>query len=129
MLSLKFLAIMLGALCIATRLPGVLYPKAFSKVVKKFLKDEQTMRLVGLFPFMFGVAILMEAPLFMPDWTMVMSVIGWLFLVVALYMMWEPKMLEKRALKLIKKPGAIQVGCTIAVVIGVGLMYLGLAVY
>ncbi len=129
MLSLKFLAIMLGALCIATRLPGVFYPKAFTKVFKKALKDHQFMRALSLLPFGFGVAILMENARLMPDWTMVMSVIGWLFLGVSLYMMWEPKMVEKRAHKLLKKHGLVQFGCTIAVALGAGLMYLGLAVY
>jgi uncharacterized membrane protein YfcA len=129
MLSLQFLAILLGSIIIATRLPGIFYPKDFAKVIKKYLKDEQLLRVFSMIPFMFAIAIIAAKPMFTYDSTLVMSALGWLLLVAALYMMWEPEMLRKRAINMLKKPGLVQAACIVAVSIGIALIYLGITVY
>ena len=129
MLSLKFLAVLLGTFIVATRLPGVFYPKPFIKVCKGYLKDEKFLRAAALMPLGFAVAILMQKYDFTQDWETVMSVFGWLMLLASLYMLWEPKVLEKRALKVLKNREAVQGLCVVGVAIGIALIYLGLVVY
>jgi len=52
-----------------------------------------------------------------------------LMLLASLYMLWEPKVLEKRALKVLKNREAVQGLCVVGVAIGIALIYLGLVVY
>lgn len=129
MLSLQFLAVLLGALIIATRLPGVFYPKPFAKVCKEFLKDDKIMRGASFLPFSFAIATILAKPMFTYDLTLVMSALGWLMLVGSLYMMWEPQMMAKRAMSVLKNHALVQGLCVIAVALGAALIHLGLVVY
>lgn len=129
MLSLSFLAIMLGALMVASRLPGVFYPKAFAKFAKHLIKDKPRMQILAGGPFAFAVAILLQKYDFTPDWTTVMAVLGWLMLVASFWVAWFPKHVEKTVAKMLKKHNFISFSCFVAVALGVGLMYLGFNVY
>lgn len=129
MLSLSTLAILLGALAVMARLPGVFYPKAFTKFLKHILKEKHFLQFAAAFGMMFAVLILLNKYDFTKDWETVMSVLGWLMLVGSVCLAWYPKCFEKKVKKFLKKPNFVSFICFLGVALGVALMYLGFYVY
>lgn len=127
--SLSYLAILLGALLVLSRLPGVFYPKEFAKFLKGLMKETYLLRFASGILTIFSVSILLQKYNFTKDWETVMSVLGWLMLLVALHFAWCPDCLTKRIEKLLKSEGTVAALCFLGVAVGVGLIYLGFYVY
>lgn len=127
--SLAYLAILMGALIVLSRLPGIFYPKDYAKFLRSFLKETLLVRVLSFVPLTLSVSILVQKYDFTKDWETVMAVLGWLMLLLALHMAWCPDCLMKKVEKILKSEGWVASLCFLGVVIGLGLMYLGFYVY
>ena len=97
--------------------------------MKSMLKDDHSLRLLAVWPFVLGVLILLNKHDFTNDLESIMSVAGWLMLVAATCVMWWPKAVYKKVMKLLKDKGMVSFICLLGVAAGVGLLYLGFYVY
>lgn len=127
--SLEYLAILVGALLVVSRLPGVFYPKPYGKFVKSLMKETMMMRVMSIFPLFMSISILLQKYDFTKDWETVMSVLGWLLLLGALHLAWCPECLTKKVERILKSEGLLAFLCFVGTGVGVGLLYLGFYVY
>lgn len=128
--SLSFLAVLLGVALVITRLPGIFYPREFYKALKPFMKEEPFLRMFAILPLLFSVSILVQVGRPVWDWTALMTVLGWLLLLGAVFLMWWPHVIQKKIMKtFFKSEGVTAFACLVGVALGVGLIYLGLYVY
>lgn len=127
--SLSLLAVFLGTALVITRLPGVFFPREFSKAFKQFLKEETCVRMFSFLLLAVSVAILMQKYDFTKDWETLMSVMGWAMLVATVVFMWWPHFMQKRLVQWLKSEGLVSFACLLKVAFGVLLIYLGFYVY
>lgn len=126
--SLSYLAILLGALLVLSRLPGVFYPKEFAKVVKSILKQE-VFRVFSVVLLFFSISILLQKYDFTRDAETVMSVLGWLLLLGTILLAWFPDRVVDKANRWLKNEATTSLGSLLGLVLGFLLMYLGFYVY
>ena len=131
MLDLSLLAIVLGAMIIVTRLPGIFFPRRLTTAFNNFVvASPGCASAFGLSLFLYAVVVLVTICKTDRPLELFMAIAGYLMAGGGVIFLYFPSSLQTIAAKATQIPSwFISSACVIGVVIGGALVYLGLKVY
>lgn len=130
---LPIMAALTGLLLLLILLPSLFAPQAFLKAIRRLLKASPLFAQgLGLFVFLLSLPILyvFYVQKSISGWQWVIFILGVLFFIKGILVLYWPRFMYKWALKMLKKMEFLVFPlCLLKVLIGLGLIYLGLYVY
>lgn len=124
---LNTLAIVLGILTVATRLPGVLWPKGFREHSMRLVESDLFVRVWAVVVLIIGLLIVAAVLKGQPWLEVVLLVLALLWLPFGTIMLWSPELYRKLATKVILSGElTLRLLCGLGVLIGFLLCFLGI---
>ena len=103
----------------------VLNRKAFKQIMNDFCKNTALLFYGGLFTLVIGVVIILIHNIWVANWTMIITIIGWLALIKGAGMIVFPDMVSKSMQFYQKNENLLIVHSTGALILGVVLTFFG----
>lgn len=119
-----FLAQLLGPIYLIVGLGMLLRGAHFKKVYDSFIKNEGLMYLAGLLALILGLLIISVHNRWSMEWTVILTVIGWVSLLKGAMLMIFPEYAKKTA-KIWIKPQKMKAAGVIALILGLILTCFG----
>ena len=127
MTVLHTLAIVLGVLAVATRLPGVLWPKGFREHSMQLVERDLVVRGWALFLLVIGLVIVGAIIRSRPWLEVVLLVVALVWLPAGAMMLWRPELCRRLANKvLLTSDFTLRLLCGLGVLVGFLLCFLGI---
>lgn len=127
MSMLHTLAIILGILTVATRLPGVLWPKGFREHSMQLIESNLLSRVLALFALAVGLIIVVTLVKTRPWLEVILLLLALFWLPAGAMMLWNPDLYRRMANKvLLANDLTLRALCGLGVLIGFLLCFLGI---
>jgi uncharacterized protein YjeT (DUF2065 family) len=127
MSMLHTLAIILGILTVATRLPGVLWPKGFREHSMQLIESNLLTRVLALFALAVGLIIVVTLVKTRPWLEVILLLLALFWLPAGAMMLWNPDLYRRMANKvLLANDLTLRALCGLGVLIGFLLCFLGI---
>lgn len=124
---LNTLAIVLGIITVATRLPGVVWPKSFREHSMKLIESDLAARVIAVVALALGLTIVVVLLKTRPWLEVVLLVLALLWLPAGAVALWRPDLYRRVANKvLLTNDPTLRALCTLGVLIGFLLCFLGI---
>jgi hypothetical protein len=121
----RFIAKLIGPICIAGGLGMLFNTAVFQSMFERGLHDHLLIYVAGLIALTSGLAIVNLHNRWQWDWTLIITVFGWLALLGGLVRMIVPQLVEQYGLRVIAHHTFFVMDGWIAVLLGVLLCYFG----
>ncbi len=119
------LAKLLGPYCLIVALGVLLNLKTYQKVMEDCLKNSAIFYLAGLFSLIFGLLIIQFHNVWMFDWPIMITLMGWLGVVKGVWLIAFPKTISRTVGFYLKNPFSLVMSLIAALVIGSALTMFG----
>lgn len=124
---LHTLAIILGILTVATRLPGVLWPKGFREHSMQIIESDLATRIFALLALAVGLVIVVALLKTRPWLELILLLVALIWLPAGVLMLWNPDLYRRVANKvLLTNDVTLRALCGLGVLIGFLLFFLGI---
>jgi hypothetical protein len=124
---LHTLAIILGILLVATRLPGLLWPKGFREHSMKLMESDLVTRAFAFLALIIGLIIVIALVKSRPWLELVLLFLAMVWLPIGAVTLWKPDLYRRLANKvLLTNDLTLRALCTIGVLVGFLLFFLGI---
>jgi hypothetical protein len=97
----------------------------FQKTISQISKSDAMMTLISIFPLVAGFAIVLAHNVWVKDWSVVITIIGWIILLIGLARLFYHKALMHQMAKKAKSKEFFKVLGIVLVIIGAYLVYMG----
>lgn len=105
---------------------GILVNTAgYRGMAKDFLKSEALIYLSGVLILVTGLAIVIAHNRWAWDWTLIITIFGWMAILGGIFRMTYPAWVAKVGSKFIDRPGVMRAGGVIWIAVGAVLSYFG----
>ncbi|KKP38542.1 MAG: hypothetical protein UR28_C0015G0014 [Candidatus Peregrinibacteria bacterium GW2011_GWF2_33_10] len=124
----QMLPVLIGILIIICRLPGLIYPAKFQKIIISYLGNENLMRIVGVWAVLLGSLLVLMWEFYVDGVYIIFPIIGALLFFVGISFTWMPELIvHKKIMKFLNKMQTNEVRFFVLVKIlaGVLFIYLG----
>ncbi len=111
----------IGPFIIITGISVLFNIKIYHKIVEEFFKDPALVYITGLITFVAGLAVVIFHNTWAADWTIIITLIGWLTLIKGAWLVVLPGTLLKIAKAWIKDTKRLAIHCAIMIAIGIFL--------
>ena len=98
----------------------------YREMTAEFLKSPSLIYLSGALAFVIGMAIVMFNNLWVADWRVVITLIGWISLIKGVGRIAFPRTVARHGARLLEKPSFIEVSAGLVLVLGIYLMIMSL---
>jgi hypothetical protein len=119
------IAKLMGPVMLVLGLALWLNGKGFRAMAKEFLKSDALIFLAGLIALSLGVTLVVFHNVWVADWPLIVTVIGWASLIAGIARLMWPNWLRRMASGLIERKELVVGGGAIYVVLGALLIYFG----
>ena len=100
-----FLAKLIGFSIAIFGLSILVRMESFQKTIKEISSSDALMTLISILPLVIGLSIVLSHNLWIPNWPVIITIIGWVFLIVGLCRLFFHKtLMEKMTAISEKKP-------------------------
>jgi len=120
-----FLARLLGPLLLAVGAGILINPKAFRTMAGEVVRSVTLVYLFGLFDFAAGLAIVLTHTVWVANWRVLITLIGWLMLIRGAVRILAPEMIMGYATTLLRNKQIIPVSGVVTGVLGLVFCYFG----
>ena len=124
-MELQTFAYTIGVLELIVGIPIVFYTKASMKWIDKFMKDDITLRIVGVIFTILSTLVLIEDHTVTAELDGIIRLLAWLLFLKGLMYAWWPQTAIQLKKQWIKNESMLTVGGAAACAIGVLLFYAG----
>jgi hypothetical protein len=122
-----FLARLLGPLLLAVGASILINPKPFQTMAGEVVRSITLVYLFGLFDFAAGLAIVLTHNVWVANWRVLITLIGWLTLIRGAVRILAPEAIMGFAAKVLRKKQMMPVAAAVTGVLGLVLCYFGYA--
>jgi hypothetical protein len=120
-----FLAKLMGPILALAGLAMLINRKELEALAQEFLRSRALFFLLGLVDFATGLAIVLTHNVWVADWRIIITLLGWLLLVRGTVRVLIPDQIKPFGIKLLKNPNAVTGSVAIVLVLGLVLSYFG----
>jgi hypothetical protein len=120
-----FLAKLLGPILALAGLAMLLNRKELGALAQEFLRSRGLFFLLGLIDFSVGLAIVLTHNVWVADWRVIITLLGWLLLVRGVVRTLVPEQVKPYGVKLLKNENAMIGSVAVVLVLGLVLSYFG----
>ena len=120
-----FIARLLGPLFLLLGIAMLLKAAHFRAIMEDFLSRPAMMYLAGFFGLLGGIALVLSHNLWVADWRVILTLIGWITIVRALVAVYAPELVAKAASALLTNQPLLFAGEAMGIVLGLVLTYFG----
>lgn len=123
-----FIARLLGPVFLVVGVALLLKPQAFRTILQEFLRSPTLLYLAGFIGLLAGLALLLTHNLWVPDWRLIITLIGWITLIRALITILLPQWIVAMGNMLLEHRGTFFGAGLANLIIGLVLSYFGYVV-
>jgi hypothetical protein len=120
-----FLAKLLGPILLIAGIAMLVNRKAFDALVQEVLRSSLLFFLLGLIDFSLGLAIVLTHNVWVADWRVVITLLGWLLMVRGAVRLLVPDQVKPLGEKLLKNANLVTGSLAVTTVLGLVLSYFG----
>jgi hypothetical protein len=120
-----FLARLLGPILLAVGAGILINPKPFRTMAGEVVSSVTLVYLFGLFDFAAGLAIVLVHNIWMPNWRVLITLIGWLMLIRGAVRILAPEAIMGFGAKLIRNKQLVPISGVVTGVLGLVFCYFG----
>jgi len=120
-----FLAKILGPYCIIVAVGILLNLKSYQKILKDFCKNSALLYIGGILALLFGLLILLFHNVWAANWTVIITIFGWLALIKGVWLIIFPNTVAKLTEVYQKNTVLLKVPLFIVAIIGIFLTIMG----
>jgi hypothetical protein len=122
-----FLAKLLGPILVLAAVAVFVNRKSMDALAREILGSHALLFLLGFLDFASGLAIVLTHNVWVADWRVIITLIGWLLLVRGLVRTLIPDQIKPYGMKLLKDPNFVSGVLAVLLVLGLVLSYFGYA--
>ncbi len=120
-----FIARLLGPLFVVVGIAVPLKTQMFRAILREFDQSRALLYLAGVLGLVGGLAIVLTHNLWVRDWRLIITLIGWLTILRALVTIFQPQWIAAFAERIIESRSWLTVAAVADLLIGVILSYFG----
>jgi hypothetical protein len=120
-----FIARLLGPMFALVGIALLSKPAAFRVLLKEFIESHVLMYLAGFLGLVAGLALVLTHNVWLLDWRLIITLIGWATIVRAVVTIFQPQLIVSLGLRTIKNQGMFFGAAMIDLIIGLILSYFG----
>ncbi len=120
-----FIAKLLGPIFVLVGIAILVRPKAFRVLLREFIESHVMMYLAGFLGLLSGLALVLTHNVWVFDWRLIITLIGWATIVRAIVTIFQPQQIVSMGSKLLEHRGVFFGAAVIDLVIGLVLSYFG----
>ncbi len=120
-----FIARLLGPLFLLLGIAMLLKPAHFRAIMEDFLRRPAMIYLAGFFGLLGGIALVLTHNLWVADWRVIITLIGWITIVRALVAVYAPELVAKAAPALFANRPLLYAFEALDLVLGLVMIYFG----
>ena len=122
-----FIARLLGPVLLVAGIAMLVNRRGLDAIVQELLRSPLLLLLLGIIDFTVGLAIVLTHNVWVADWRVVITVLGWALIVRGAVRMLIPEQAKALAAKLLKNSTVICAGLAVTIALGVALSWSGYA--
>jgi hypothetical protein len=122
-----FLAKLLGPILVLAAVAMLMNRKSLDAVAREFLNSPTLLFLLGFLDFAAGLAIVLTHNVWVADWRVIITLLGWLLLIRGVVRTLIPDQVKPYALKVLRNQNAVTGILAVTLVLGLVLSYFGYA--
>ena len=123
-----FIAKLMGPIFLVIGAAIFFNEKAFRAMAKEVLGSHALIYLFGVLDLLLGLALVLVHNLWVPDWRLIVTLIGWISIVRGAVRILFSQHLKKSGARLIKRKGLFVGSAIVLLILGAVLSYYGYAV-
>ena len=120
-----FIAKLLGPVFVAVGIAIPLRAQAFRDLLREFIHSAALLYLAGFFGLLGGLALVLTHNVWVLDWRLIITLIGWITIVRALVTVFYPQVIVTAGSKLLEYPVVFYSAAAVNLLIGLVLSYFG----
>ena len=120
-----FLAKALGLYLIFISIAYILNKKRFKPLLLNMMNNPELMLISGFIPLIIGILIVVSHNMWVKDWRVIITIVGWLALIKGINIILFPEFLVKMSIKWIHNNTAYYITFFFTLLMGVVLLYFG----
>jgi len=120
-----FIAELLGPVFIVGGIALLFKEKMFREILQEFIRSQALLYLAGFFGLLGGLALVLTHNVWVRDWRLIITLIGWLTIVRALVTIFRPQEIVAIGSKILEHRGYFFGAAVINLSIGLALSYFG----
>ena len=120
-----FIAKLLGPIFVLVGIAMMSKPDAFRTLLKEFIESHVLMYLAGFLGLVAGLALVLTHNVWLLDWRLIITLIGWATIVRAVVTIFRPQQIVSLGLKAIQHKGIFFGAAVTDLAIGLILSYFG----
>ena len=122
-----FLAKLLGPILVLAAVAVYVNRKSLDTIGQEFLRNNALLLLLGFLDFTAGLAIVLTHNVWVADWRVIITLLGWLLLIRGIVRTLIPDQVKPYGVKLMKNQNAVTGVLAVTLVLGLVLSYFGYA--
>lgn len=124
-----FIALMLGPFLLVVGIGLGTNPGGWRAMAEEFLASRALIFLAGILAFLPGLAIVLTHNLWVPDWRVIITIVGWLGIIGGAFRILFPMQVRAIGTTLLGHEQAMRVGGVAAAFLGLILIYQGIGAW
>ncbi|MGB8276483.1 MAG: hypothetical protein WCF20_00880 [Methylovirgula sp.] len=120
-----FIAKLLGPIYVVGGIAFLFKPQAFRVLHQEFIESHVLMYLAGVLGLLGGLALVLTHNVWVLDWRLVITLIGWVTIIRAIVTIFQPQQIASIGSKLLEHRGIFFGAAVMTLVIGLVLSYFG----
>ena len=97
----------------------------FQKTIKEVSTSDALMTFISIFPLVIGLSIILSHNLWIPNWPVIITMIGWFALICGLCRLFFHKALMAKMASITSKTSGFRIIAIILILVGLYLLYKG----
>ncbi|HEY2227365.1 MAG TPA: hypothetical protein VGI22_06400 [Xanthobacteraceae bacterium] len=122
-----FLAKLLGPILVLAAVAVYVNRKSLDTIGQEFLRSNALLLLLGFLDFTAGLAIVLTHNVWVADWRVIITLLGWLLLIRGIVRTLIPDQVKPYGVKLMRNKNAVTGVLAVTLVLGLALSYFGYA--
>jgi hypothetical protein len=122
-----FLAKLLGPILVLAAVAVYVNRRSLDAIAQEFLRSNALLLLLGFLDFAAGLAIVLTHNVWIADWRVIITLLGWLLLIRGIVRTVIPDQVKPYGVKLMRDQNAVTGVLAVTLVLGLTLSYFGYA--
>jgi len=122
-----FIAQLLGPVFVVVGIAVPLKPQMFRTILQEFIRSAVLLYLAGFIGLLGGTALVLTHNVWVPDWRLIITLIGWFTIVRALITIFQPPWIVAAGTAILAHRGVFVGAAVVDLIIGLVLSYFGYA--
>jgi len=120
-----FIARLLGPIFVIAGTALLVRAQMFRGILQEFIRSPALLYLAGFFGLLAGMALILTHNVWILDWRLIITLIGWVTIIRALVSIFQPRWIVTAGTTIVKHRGIFIVAAATNLVLGLVLSYFG----